>query len=362
MKGTIKTISISGFKSIRELRNFELRDLNIMIGANGAGKSNFIQIFRLLIALAQKNLQEFIQVNGGADNFLHNGPQHTANIAIDLDFDVMDPLASCALILTRTVNEDFVVTEDHRFTPLATEGKKGYFSDHQTWNEDHSFVDSAISSLMVYHFHDTSATAPMRRSEIIQDNRFLRTNGGNIAPYLRRLRDDGNLHSHYREIVRAIRLVMPFFDDFRLDTKEFRPGEEKVRLNWRQRGSDFPMQPYHLSDGSIRFICLATALLQPDPPSTIVIDEPELGLHPEAIAILAELIQDATERTQVVIATQSPLLLNEFALEDIIVVNRKDGQSTFERLNFNDYNEWLKEYSVGELWAKNVIAGGTNHE
>jgi len=362
MKGTIKTIRISGFKSIRELPDFELRDLNIMIGANGAGKSNFVQIFHLLMAMAQKNPQEFIQVNGGADNFLHNGPRHTSHIEIEFGFGVMSPIESYCLILTPTVNEGFVITEDHRFTPLATEDKTSHLSAHQSWPDARSFVDKAISSWMVYHFHDTSATAPMRRSEIIEDNQLLRGNGGNIAPFLRRLRDDGKLHSRYQEIVRAVRLVMPFFDDFRLDTKEFRPGEEKVRLNWRQRGSDFPMQPYHLSDGSIRFICLATALLQPDPPSTIVIDEPELGLHPEAIAILAELIQDATERTQVVIATQSPLLLNEFALEDIIVVNRKDGQSTFERLNFNDYNEWLKEYSVGELWAKNVIAGGTNHE
>jgi predicted ATPase len=136
---------------------------------------------------------------------------------------------------------------------------------------------------------------------------------------------------------------------------------QKVKLSWQQKGSDFPMQPYHLSDGSIRFICLATALLQPDPPSTLIIDEPELGLHPEAISILAELIQDAAQRTQLIIATQSPSLLNEFAVKDIVVVNRKGGQSTFERLSRDDYSSWLESYSVGELWTKNVIPGGTTH-
>ena len=122
------------------------------------------------------------------------------------------------------------------------------------------------------------------------------------------------------------------------------------------------MQPYHLSDGSIRFICLATALLQPCPPSAIVIDEPELGLHPEAIRILGELIQDAAKRTQVIVATQSPLLLDQFSIEDIVVVNRKEGQSSFERLKRADFAEWLEEYSIGQLWTKNVIQGGTNHE
>jgi energy-coupling factor transporter ATP-binding protein EcfA2 len=148
-----------------------------------------------------------------------------------------------------------------------------------------------------------------------------------------------------------------FFDDFDLKEKKF--GQEtKVRLSWRQKGSDYPMQPYHLSDGSIRFICLATALLQPVLPSTIIIDEPELGLHPAAISILAELIQDAAKRTQVIIATQSPALIDQFALEDIVVVNREEGASTFTRLNERDFSTWLEEYTVGELWRKNVITGG----
>jgi predicted ATPase len=122
------------------------------------------------------------------------------------------------------------------------------------------------------------------------------------------------------------------------------------------------MQPYHLSDGSLRFICLVTALLQPKPPSTIVIDEPELGLHPEAIRILGELIRDASNRTQLIVATQSPLLIDQFSIEDIVVVNREGGQSTFQRLELEDFDKWLDNYSVGELWTKNVIKAGTNHE
>jgi len=137
---------------------------------------------------------------------------------------------------------------------------------------------------------------------------------------------------------------------------------EKVRLNWRQKGSDYPLKPQHLSDGTLRFICLTTALLQPHPPSTIIIDEPELGLHPYAIEILAELIQAASERTQVIVSTQSPALVDYFEPENIVVVNRKQGASTFERMKMEDLSEWLDNYSLGELWRKNIVTGGPSHE
>ena len=165
----------------------------------------------------------------------------------------------------------------------------------------------------------------------------------------------------YKEVLNAVRLVTPFFDDFILEPRES-GSKEEVNISWRQKGSDYPMQPYHLSDGSIRFICLATALLQPNPPSAIIIDEPELGLHPAAIVILAELIQVASNRTQVIIATQSPALVDQFAIENILIVNRKKGASTFKRLKEEDFSEWLKSYSIGELWTKNVIIGGPVYE
>ena len=117
-----------------------------------------------------------------------------------------------------------------------------------------------------------------------------------------------------------------------------------------------------LSDGTLRFICLTTALLQPDPPSAIIIDEPELGLHPYAIEILAELIEATARKTQLIVSTQSPALLDYFEPKDIIIVNRKKGASVFERLNKEDLSTWLKDYSLGDLWRKNIIAGGPDYE
>ena len=220
-------------------------------------------------------------------------------------------------------------------------------------------VYESISSWKIYHFHDRSETAAMRHAEIVQDNKTLRFDASNIAPFLRRLkkRDEET----YQEILQSCKLVIPYLDDFLLDVESF-GLKKKVALSWRAKGSDYPMQPYHFSDGSIRFICLATALLQPDPPSSLIIDEPELGLHPAAISILAELIQNASKRTQLIVATQSPALIDNFSVEDVVVVNRKNGASTFERLNEEDYRAWLESYSVGELWSKNVISGGPVYE
>ena len=382
--GAINKISIKGFKSIRELNNFELRPLNIIVGANGAGKSNLIQVFRMLLAMVQGSFQKFILENGGSDAFPFQGVKETKKINVEFEFESDSPYATghnfYRFELTPTVNEQFLISEERKYKEQSWRSygaeslesrlaeQKNEASVTGEWNGVGHFVYNAISNWMVYHFHDTSNSSPMRRSEIVDDFNRLREDAGNIAPFLAHLKKsnliDGIVPKRnltYQRIVDAVRLVIPFFDDFRLDI--FHQGEaEKVKLSWKQAGSDYPMQPYHLSDGSIRFICLATALLQPTPPSTIIIDEPELGLHPEAIGILAELIKSASKRTQVIIATQCPQLLDQFAIEDIIVAKRKEGASTFERLNPDDYAQWLEDYSVGELWTKNVIQGGTTNE
>jgi len=378
MKGALEKLSIISFKSIRELKDFRFNELNVFVGANGAGKSNLIELFRMLLAMAEKNFSKYILAHNGADGFLFNGPKITNSINAEFVFTSHSDYSigpnTYRFEATPTTDgrkfllseeRGYVTTNPRSYGPTSEESRLWDEKDEEAmagdWKGVGHHVYESISNWMVYHFHDTSANAPMRRYEIVEDCHRLRSDASNIAPFLRHMKNDHNLSGYYREIVNSVRLVIPFFDDFRLDVHKL--GEaNKVALSWQQKGSDFPMQPFHLSDGSIRFICLATALLQPSPPSMIIIDEPELGLHPEAIGILGELIQDAAKRTQVVIATQSPLLLDQFAIEDIIVVSRRDGQSMFERLERGNYDQWLKDYSLGQLWTKNVIQGGTTNE
>ena len=372
----INQVIIDGFKSIRGA-TVSLSRLNVVVGANGAGKSNFIEIFRLLLWMVNGSFSRYIQERGGADVFPFNGIKCTPKIEIGFSFHGEgggeQEGNEYAFRLTPTVDERFLISESRRYKDFhwrsyghpSYESRIGEFKselaiDGRCFGVGY-YIYKAISNWQVYHFHDTTNTAAMRRTSLIDDFKKLRSDASNIAAFLYHLKHSTSGRVYYNQIVDAIRIVLPFFEDFTLDCVQM--GEdEKVKLSWKQKGSDYPMQAHHLSDGSIRFVCLATALLQPMPPSTIVIDEPELGLHPEAIRVLASLVKKAAERTQVIVATQSPLFLDQFAIEDILVARRKDGASYFERLKEEDYLHWLDDYSVGELWEKNVIMGGVSHE
>jgi predicted ATPase len=374
MSQSLDKLTIKGFKSIQSLEDFELTSLNVLIGGNGAGKSNFIDFFRLLRAmlelplpgLASANLQAYIADGGGSDDFLFNGPKITEQIEVETKFGPN----GYRFKLAPTSDETFIINDEERFYKHGNSGWWELGSGHTRpellkdkvrkgatgGRSVASHIYDAISSWKIYHFHDTGKAAPMRRYETVDDCDYLRFDAANIAPFLLDLKN--NKKSTYTQIVDTIRLVTPFFDDFILKPNK----NEKVRLRWRQKGSDYPLKPQHLSDGTLRFICLTTALLQPDPPSTIIIDEPELGLHPYAIEILAELIKSASQRTQLIISTQSPSLVDYFEPEDIIVVNRKNGASVFNRLNNDELSSWLDDYSLGDLWRKNIVTGGPDHE
>lgn len=366
MSSSLDKLTIKGFKSIRELIDFKLSSLNVLIGGNGAGKSNFIEFFRMISAMMKTDgLKEFVA--GNADSYLFGGPKNTPNISVKLEFGNNGYDFELA-----TTHEGFFLinNEKRHYLPIPSTRNLGSGNFNPGLLKDQTsgsvlggehgaswYTYNSINSWTIYHFHDTSKEAGMRRVHDIGHNEKLFMDGANIAAYLLELRK--NHIESYREIVNTVRLIIPFFDDFIINPN----SDENVRLGWRQNGlNNFPMRPTQFSDGSIRFICLATALLQPNPPSTIIIDEPEIGLHPAAISILAELIQDAAKLTQVIVATQSPALINNFDVNDIVVVNREDGASTFKRLKEKDFTVWLENYSIGELWAKNVITGGPAYE
>jgi predicted ATPase len=368
MGHSLNKLTIKGFKSIESLVDFELGSLNVLIGANGAGKSNFVDFFRMLRAMMDESLQKFVTERGGPDGFFYLGPKHTPQISAHLEFgqNIYE------FDLSPTVSGKMMVDEERgQFTGGGKLQRitRGNLESVLQKEKDNSgltarygvkhYVYEAVSNWTVYHFHDTSLLAPMRREQSVQDYRVFRQDASNIAAFLLGLLVSNK--GSYTLIRDTVQLIAPFFDDFLLEPRT-KGDEEIVRLEWRQKGSDFPFQAYHLSDGTLRFICLATALLQPVLPSTIVIDEPELGLHPFAIGLLANLIQSASERTQVIVSTQSPALLDYFKAEDIIVVNRREGHSTFDRLNPQELNEWLTEYSLAELWQKDVLRGGPAHE
>lgn len=369
MSRALDQITIQGFKSIRELKDFKLGKLNVLIGANGAGKSNLVDFFRMLRAMAEGGFREFVTRSGGGDGFFFDGPKTTPKISAELHFGQN----AYRFSLAPTVDSAIMIQTEASCWKggVGSWREKGGGSKEaslKTWKGDKSslgdylsidgHVHESISSWVVYHVHDTSSTAPMRREWPVTDYHELRSDASNIAPFLYNLKQ--NHKARYQRICETIQLIAPFFADFFLEPEK--KGEsELMRLQWKQQGSSFPFQPWQFSDGTIRFICLATALLQPSPPTTIVIDEPELGLHPVALEALAALIHETSRRTQLLVSTQATSLLDHFDADQIIVVERAEGASVFRRLEAADLEQWIADFSVGELVRKNIIETGPRH-
>ncbi len=351
----ISKIEISGYKSIKKCY-LELGSLNILIGSNGAGKSNFISFFKLIKQILSKNLQLYVGRSGGPDALLHYGRKETSTINAKFYFGNngyffdLEPTQDNRLMFRR---ESFYW--NLRGETTLGMGHFESLSEKGTGTGIDKNVLPPMKSWQIYHFHDTSDSAKVKQLHGINDNVFLRQDASNLAAFLYYLKSQFPME--YKRIISTIQLVAPFFGDFFLRPSP--ANQDKIELEWTEAGHDTPFKAHELSDGTLRFICLATVLLQPDKlmPGTILIDEPELGLHPYAITVLASLLQSASEQHQIIVSTQSVELINEFEAEDLIVVDRKDGSSSFSRLKEKDLLLWLEDYSLGELWKKNVLGG-----
>lgn len=357
----IKEIIIKGYKSIKD-QKVELLPTNILIGGNGIGKSNFISIFTFIRNLYEKNLQNYLIKKGNADSFLYMGKKVTEKMSIELFFAERDKLPHNTFHVEMASAQDTLIIEKVMTSFYNNNKWYQHTYEENTLESDFKnkkygqafYVNSLLRQFEVYHFHDTSDTSPMKAKCKVNDNFFLRNNGANIAAYLYFLQE--KFPKHFQRIEKAVASVSPFFDSFHLSPN--RLNDEFIQLEWKQKGSyDTFFNAYQLSDGTLRFICLATLLLQPELPKTIIIDEPELGLHPIAINKLSSLIKKASQEAQIIVSTQSVNLVDNFMPEDIIVADMKDNATSFKRLDEEELSKWLEDYSLGEIWEKNIIGG-----
>lgn len=361
-------LSLKGFKTIRELVDFRPESLNVLIGANGAGKSNFISFFRLMswMTAAPGNLQEHVALLGGANAILHDGAERTRELEADLTLETQQGTNQYAFRLFYAAADTLVFADErYRFSrreysseaPWKTLGaghrEAGLIDQAEGGDVTARTILALLRKCVVYQFHNTSAAARVRGKWDVEDSRWLKEDGANLASFLLRLRSDEPEYFH--RITKTVRLLLPFFGDFELEPD--RSG--KILLQWREQGTDVIFNATQASDGMLRTMALVALLMQPESnlPAVLILDEPELGLHPYAIELVSGLIRSASKHSQVVVATQSVPFVNRFAPEDIVVVDRARRESTFRRLASKDLEEWLDAYSIGELWEKNVLGG-----
>ena len=366
----IDTISVEGYKSFARIDQFALHNLNVLIGANGAGKSNFLSLFRMLTALSQGNLQTFVKSQGGPDALLHGGRKRSAQLGVELKFKPNgDIVNGYAVTLAPTLDNRLQFLKEEPWIigprtggrhakryPLGTAHEEARVTADRL-NPVSGYVAHWMKSWQQFHFHDTSDGAAVKRPHPSNDNLRLKTQADNLAAYLYHLRQLPHEESAYRRIVDTIKLAAPFFGGFVARD----PVPELVELEWfEQTDPDTPFRAHTLSDGTLRFICLTTLLLQPPHllPDTLLIDEPELGLHPFAINLLADMLKDVSQTKQLIVSTQSVELLNALEPQHVVVAQRVNGATTLERLDPALLQGWLDDYQdLGELWKRNVLGG-----
>ncbi len=367
LKPKLKKVSLKGFRSIREA-TLELRPLNVLIGANGAGKSNLIAFFKLVNELMGGRLQKHIGVTGRATANLHFGPKKTESLEAEMTFEVANGSDVYRMKLAHAAGDSLIFVEEtlsfhetnrpeSRFVSLGVGHQETRIGDEAVKDEPTAkALRHLLNRCRVYHFHDTSSTSGIRKYCYIGDTRWIMPDASNLAAVLYELKS--SQESVYRRIVDTVRQVAPFFKDFDLE-----PTDAKdIILNWRHVESDLVFGPHQLSDGTLRAICLISLLLQPREqlPYLIVVDEPELGLHPYALNVIASLFRAVSAHTQVLVGTQSSAFLDTFEPEDVAVVELNEGATGFDRLSVDKLDAWLEDYSLGEIWEKNVI-GGSPH-
>lgn len=367
----IESVRIRGFRSLQDVELNDLSDAQVLIGANGSGKSNFIRFFDMLSwMLKSRQLGEFIERQGGADDQLYRGNRFTPRMEAGVRLrtgsganDYRFALAYGSPDRFYFSSEEFRFAREgwygeapwtpleggHREAKIVEAAQSGISGTSQTTA---SVIVRLLRNCTAYQFHDTSAGAGIKRMWDVQDNYRLRSDGGNLAAVLHYL--EQHEIKRYELICRHIGRILPVFDSFSIDERFGR-----VQLRWKAKYNDRSFGAHLTSDGSLRFMALVTLLNLPNElmPDVILLDEPELGLHPAAITLVGDMIRALSEQRQVIVATQSPLLVDCFELDEIVVLELRDDATVFRRLDPEEYRLWLDEFTTGELWQQNLVGG-----
>lgn len=350
-------VKIKGYKSLRDIA-LNIGDVNLLIGANGAGKSNFLSFFELLGNVYERRLAAYVTMSGGVDKLLYHGRKETERIVAE----IRDGQNYYNISL---IESDGRLIIEHERLGFCNRGGWNDSIEIANFKEESEiksyngarrgdYIKAYLSQIRKFHFHDTGRRSPFTAEcDVVNDSYVMYEHGENISAILYKMREKNPMA--YNRIVKVVQSIAPYFRDFYLQPSEV----GKIRLQWQDMYSNMIYGPSDLSDGTIRFISLAVLFLQPSLPHVIIIDEPELGLHPVAIEKLAGLIRIAARKgTQIIVGTQSAELISNFAPEEVLVVDQNEMGTQIRRLEKDELKAWIGDYSLGDLWKMNIMKGG----
>ena len=371
----IERIRVRGFRSLADVELRPPAGASVLIGANGSGKSNFVQFINMLSwMLKSRRLQEFVGSEGGADDQLYAGNETTPRLDAEIAIRTDTGLNEYRFTLAHAHPDELIFTEEafrycrddhggeakwahlgrgHREARIVEAGQSGGAPQSPGPNAKTArTITYLLRNCAAYQFHNTGAKSNFKKKWDAGDNTYMRGHGGNLAAILHRLEHEDL--RRFELICRHIRRVLPGFDRFEIEEQY-----GKVALRWRSRHSDKSFGAHLTSDGSLRFFALVTLLNLPVEmlPGVVLLAEPELGLHPKAIALIGDMIRALAGRRQVIAATQSPLLVDVFEPDEVFVLELRDGRSELHTPDADQLRTWLDEFSLGELWQKNLLGG-----
>ena len=372
MPNFIESLRVKGFRSLADVEIGDMPRAAVLIGANGSGKSNLVRFFEMMSWMIRvRRLNEFVQRYGGADDQLFGGSKTSLRMEAQLAIRTESGRNDYRFTLEYAQPDRFqFVDEAFRFTRVGS-GSEAPWQELGTSHVEAKIVEAGQSDKFVdferkaagvlvhllrrcsaYQFHDTSFNSAFMTKCDPTENNHLLSNGGNLAAILLRL--EREYSRRFESICDYIGRCLPNFDRFQIEE-----DARAVLLQWKAKGMNKTFGPNLTSDGSLRLFALVTLLNLPPEmlPDVLLMDEPELGLHPSAIALVGDMIKALAEERQVIVATQSPLLVDEFDFDEIHVLELKDGRTRILRHDKREYRHWLEKYTTGELWQKNLIGG-----
>ena len=378
------SLSVHGYRRLIDVQ-LPLKPLNVLIGANGVGKSSVLDVFRLLGMSADGHLVATLTESGGLQSILSaNGK--TAELVLGVTWPIKDgakivydlALATAGALQATSIADERLCRygADEGQVPtllIATENRRPRFyhadGTHEPDRElkisetalsqippfsDASFARYAVASVSaIHHALDVTAHAPVRSPQTLTPTTMPGANGESLVPCLLTIRETA--YDRFALIEDALRVAFPTFQ--RLEFPPVAAGQ--LGLGWRDSSTTRTLYANELSEGTLRFLWLATLLQSPDLPLVTLIDEPEVSLHPELLRLFVELLREAAERTQLVVATHSDRLVRFLDPAELLVCDLDDetGGMTVQRGDDLDLQDWLEDYTLDQLWSKGIIGG-----